>query len=1270
MRRHLLPLALLLPLLTNPLPATEAYVLPSTLEPAGTGGYAALDRALGKLATHRRLLVIGAHPDDEDTAALAWVSRALDGEAAYLSLSRGEGGQNLVGPDLGEALGVLRTRELLAARGIDGARQYFTRAFDFGYTRSLEETLGKWPEAELLDDAVRVIRRFKPQVILSIFGNDGSGGHGQHQAAGHTAFLAFEKSADPKLLAGEPRGSAPLWKVSSLYRSGWFDPERAKVTIELGAVDPWSGYSILQIAQRSRSQHASQDMGRLLELGRRENRYRFVAGAGSDEGDDLFAGIDTSLAGIVAPLGGARGADEIRRHLAAAGGAATAARAAIRPSRLDLAIDPLASVLEELHAARDGAARTAVDVPMIAAGMTELIDEKIAIAEQALLLAAGVVVDAEVDRETLAPGETVEVTWQIWNSGPRPVELRALGFAGFVAGGAAGFEPALEGNATLAPGELRKYVRALRVRDDAPVTRPYFLERPRRGDLYDWSGVDAAVKDEPFQPAPLRATFELAVDGRAAAFEREIVDRFADQAKGEQRRPVRIVPALGIEVNPEVVVWPTGAPAPEVEVRLASHGSEPVNGFVTFEGSGCKGALPAATFALDAEDTGRYRVALPDCATKSGAGRSPVRVVARAGGVTSVAAAPVLSYPHVPPTALRGAERFDLVNAAIALPALGKVGYVLGASDRVPELLAAIGVPIEILDSAALAAFGEGDFARFDAIVVGSRAYETDEALQHANARLLDYVRKGGLVIVQYQQYPFVDGGYAPYPLGISRPHDRVTDENSPVRLLEPEHPAFTTPNRLTAADWDGWVQERALYMPSTWDAAYEPLLELQDPGEPARRGGLLVAAVGEGTWVYTGISFFRQLPAGVPGAYRLFANLLALDGTAATRSAALLARGKALADRLLVVDTHIDVPYRLEEKWEDVSERTASGDFDYPRAMAGGLDVIFQSIYVPASYQGKSGAQGAKAYADHLIDQVEGIAAKHPEKFAMTATTADVAAHQAAGRISFAMGIENGAAIEDDLANVRHFFDRGVRYVTLTHSKNNQICDSSYETPDNRRWHGLSPFGREVVAEMNRVGILVDLSHVSDDSFDQALALSKAPPIASHSSCRHFTPGFERNVDDDRIRALAAKGGVIQINFGSSFLTEAANRNAIEGFKALTAFQKEKGIPADSEESKAFEVEWKKAHPLPRATLDDVVAHIDHVVELVGVDHVGLGSDFDGVGDSLPEGLKDVSMYPNLFARLLARGYTDSDIEKIAGGNLMRVWREAERVARVLQGG
>ena len=379
------------------------------------------------------------------------------------------------------------------------------------------------------------------------------------------------------------------------------------------------------------------------------------------------------------------------------------------------------------------------------------------------------------------------------------------------------------------------------------------------------------------------------------------------------------------------------------------------------------------------------------------------------------------------------------------------------------------------------------------------------------------------------------------------------------------------------------------------------------------------------------------------------------------------LARARELAQKLLIVDTHIDVPYRLEEGWVDVTKRTAGGDFDLERAREGGLDAAWMSIYVPAAHQ-KSG--DAKAVADRLIDRVEALVGRAPAGFALAATPDEVEAAARAGRVALPLGIENGAAIGDDLANLRHFFDRGVRYITLTHGEDNAICDSSYTDADQRTWHGLSPFGRQVVAEMNRLGILVDLSHVSDAAFDQAIEIVKAPPIASHSSCRHFTPDFERNLDDGRIRTLAARGGVVQINFGSGFLTAAANRAGEEEWAASGAFQKEHALPDGSPELEAFHRQWRAAHPLPYATVADVADHIEHVIALAGVDHVGLGSDFDGVGDSLPVGLKSVADYPNLIAELLARGHSEAELAKILGGNLQRVWREAERVAAELQRG
>ena len=380
------------------------------------------------------------------------------------------------------------------------------------------------------------------------------------------------------------------------------------------------------------------------------------------------------------------------------------------------------------------------------------------------------------------------------------------------------------------------------------------------------------------------------------------------------------------------------------------------------------------------------------------------------------------------------------------------------------------------------------------------------------------------------------------------------------------------------------------------------------------------------------------------------------------TDDAALMERARKLAHESILIDTHIDVPYRMTEKWDDISQSTAGGDFDYPRAVKGGLNAPFMSIYIPADYQDTG---GAAAFADSLIDMVEGFVERAPEKFAIAKSPEDVRRQFEQGLMSLPMGMENGAPIED-LAKLSHFRDRGISYITLTHGRANQISDSSYD-PE-RKWQGLSPYGEEVVREMNRLGIMVDVSHVSDSAFYDVMAVSQAPAIASHSSARHFTPGFERNMSDDMIRLLVENGGVIHINFGSSFVTEESNKAGFSAYVEIGKYLEENNMEPGSEEAEAYIEQYRRDHPEPFADVTDVVDHIDHVVSLTSVDHVGIGSDYDGVGDSLPTGLKDVSAYPNLIFHLLKRGYSDDDIMKILGGNLLRVWSEVESAASRLQ--
>ncbi len=384
--------------------------------------------------------------------------------------------------------------------------------------------------------------------------------------------------------------------------------------------------------------------------------------------------------------------------------------------------------------------------------------------------------------------------------------------------------------------------------------------------------------------------------------------------------------------------------------------------------------------------------------------------------------------------------------------------------------------------------------------------------------------------------------------------------------------------------------------------------------------------------------------------------------------AAELKVKANELAKKFIIADGHVDLPYRMQVKGfmlqkqiENVSVET-SGNFDYPKAVAGGLNAPFMSIYIPASYQEKG---GAKEFADSLISMTAQVATTYPSKFALAHSPKDIRQNFEDRKISLPMGMENGAPIENDLENVQYFYDRGIRYVTLTHSKDNQICDSSYDTVNT--WNGLSAFGEQVVAEMNRVGIMVDISHVSDSAFYDVMKVTKAPVIASHSSSRKFTPGFQRNMNDEMIKVLAENDGVIHINFGSSFLSKESRDKFNEMKAALVNFKTENDL---TEEDQKF-IDFRKDYIEKNKPFEDVKTaadHIDHVVKLVGINHVGFGSDFDGVGDSLPEGLKDVSEYPNLIFELLQRGYSDQDIEKICYKNTFRVWNKVIEVSEELK--
>ena len=809
------------------------------LAPAGTGGVTALATILRQLGSNKRVLMIGAHPDDEDTQLLVLLARGMGAQAAYLSLSRGEGGQNLIGPELGPELGVIRTEELLSARELDGARQFFTRAYDFGFSKTAEETFRFWPRDSILKDVVDIIRRFRPQIIISVFSGTPADGHGQHQVAGVVARQAFDLMRDS---AGGPL---------KFYRSTRGDTSATTLALPVGLLDPILGQSYFQIAMASRSRHRSQDMGQLQRAGPAIARVALIATTTSmatTTDASVFGGVDTAI------------------HAPGYAALIDSARAVLTPWRPSAALPYLMRAVRVLGSADA---------------------EQRGLLERAIAIAAGVSLDGTADDGIVTQGERLQVEVGIWNAGDSIVRVDSINV-----GAPAGWtlERLESGVPSVAPGAVvsRRFV--LTVARDAERTQPYFLRRPltNRGGLYDWSMVPAAVRGLPFEPPPVTATVRLFIGGEPVTLTREVVYRYRDQAIGEIRRPIFVTRDLDVAITPDELLWPIDGGG-----RGGSH--EPRHFTITtterMRGSAATARAtvtapagwpsPAAeTLAFAREDESKsVAVAVAPPAADS---LKPGRYDVRASAVTSDGrkldgSLEIIDYPHIRPRALSRPSVTQIRAARLALPGLSRVGYVRGAADRVPEALLAVGVPLDLISPDSLA---RGDLSRYDAIVIGSRAYETEPALVANNGRLIEYARNGGLLIVQYQQYPFVDGGFAPYPLHIARPHDRVTDENASVTALDPAHPVFHYPNEIGPDDWRGWVQERGLYFAHDWDTTYVPLLETHDPppNPPQElKGGLLVAPVGRGTYVYTGLSFFRQLPAGVPGAYRLFVNLFGL---------------------------------------------------------------------------------------------------------------------------------------------------------------------------------------------------------------------------------------------------------------------------------------------------------------------------------------------------------------------------------------------------------
>ncbi len=874
--RSLVPalLAALGVLLVQHAPALDAQVRP--IYSYGANG---LSQVLGRLQTTASALLTGAHPDDEDSAFIARTARGDHARMAYLSLNRGEGGQNIIGSELFDALGVIRTEELLQARRLDGGEQFFARTFDYGFSKTRAEAASKWNEREVLGDMVRAIRLFRPLVIYSRFSGTNADGHGHHQLAGYLTPLAYTAAADPKEFPEQLKDGLRPWQARKLYQGLGFraDPSQASARVQTGGLDPVIGRTYAEIAYEGRSQHKTQQMGAIELRGPQSSGLKLLQATipTRTPEDGVFAGIDTSIAGI-AKLAGLPD-NTLAIELAAVQAAATEALKTYIARQPSALLPVLADGLKATRAAR-AALESAAGEADAKADADALLDAKERQFEEALQRAAGVVIDALANSETVTPGGSLAV--QVRAYVPNPSEAK-IGPASLAAPAGWKVEPSTGKEADDPNNPFARLFReqptvergfAVTVAADAPYTQPYWLVHPRTSDMYDWPA--GGPRTVPFGPPVLTAAVTVEVAGVAVTLHEPVVYRYADRIRGELRRPVNVVPPVAIGFESRLLVAPTSTVSREVKVavRASSFAPRPLNGTVLLTLPAGWTSTPAeAPLALASKGD---NTALPFTITvprTAGSGSYTVGAEARVAGATYAQDVQTIEYPHIQThrlydTAATVVQRFDLKVAPV------KVGYIMGSGDEVPDALGRMGLSVTMIGDDLLES---GNLSVFDTIVVGIRASEARPAFVANNGRLRQYVERGGTLIVQYQQPDYTQRKLAPFP---ATTDTRVTDETAPVTILQPQHPAFTFPNRITADDFNGWVQERNLYAFTTFDPKYVPLLESHDAGEPENGGGEVYARIGKGQYVYTAYAWFRQLRAGVPGAYRMFANLVSLS--------------------------------------------------------------------------------------------------------------------------------------------------------------------------------------------------------------------------------------------------------------------------------------------------------------------------------------------------------------------------------------------------------
>jgi LmbE family N-acetylglucosaminyl deacetylase len=818
------------------------FIIPAALFAQKPLDAAQIQLALKKLTVVGSALYVAAHPDDENTALIAYLGNERLYRTGYLSMTRGDGGQNLLGDEKGELLGAIRTQELLAARRTDGSEQFFTRALDFGFSKGPQETLAIWGHDLALADVVWNIRRFQPDVVITRFPTTGEGGHGHHTSSAILAVEAFTAAADPSKFP-EQLKYVHLWQPKRLFWNRFTfqpvkpdDPSVAKsLRLDIGAFNPLLGRSYTEIAAESRSMHKSQGFGAAERRGSFLNYFDQLAGDPANA--DLFEGIDTSWSRYA-------GGEAIGKVLQQASDT-------FDPKNPAKTIPLLLQAYDLLDRLRAGGAWA--NTPWTDVKMRDL--------QMAIRACAGISIDAAAGDSSVTAGSSIPVSVTVINRSDYPFTLS------MVASRYA--DPSKGVNAPLLNNVPVKTDLSVKLPADFPISQPYWLQKPPNKGSYVVN--DQQLIGIPENPPAIPIVVTLTDNAmHTMIFEVPAVFRWTDAVQGERTRSVDVVPAVTANLGAPVYVFPDAQPKPvTVSLRNVSATGPVTVRLRVPEGWTFNPASTAVTFAKKGEEAkATFQVKPP-------AGESTALMHAEVEtsdgkkidvGVTNI------DYPHIPAQRVFSDAAAKLVRADIKKRG-ARVGYIMGAGDEVPTALRQVGYDVTLLTDDDL---DHGDFARYDAIVTGVRAYNARPRMRLAHPKLMEYVKNGGTLVVQYNStnpQPLLVDVPGPYPFKVTT--DRVTVEEAPVRFVHPDSPLLNVPNKITQADFSGWVQERGLNFVKEWDPQYQTVLASNDPGEPEKEGGELYAHYGKGTFVYTSYAWFRQLPAGVPGAYKMFVNLV-----------------------------------------------------------------------------------------------------------------------------------------------------------------------------------------------------------------------------------------------------------------------------------------------------------------------------------------------------------------------------------------------------------